>query len=115
MQDTLKMSLLFDTYGALLTDKQQTCFDLYYHQDLSLAEIAEEEGISRQGVHDSIARAEAALLHFEQTLGNVARDRALSQSVAAITSAAEALLASGHPDVIPQAEAILSALSHLKE
>ncbi len=56
-QEAFTMSLLFDTYGALLTEKQQTYFDLYYNQDLSLAEIAEQEGISRQGVHDAISRS----------------------------------------------------------
>ena len=60
-QEAFTMSLLFDTYGALLTEKQQTYFDLYYNQDLSLAEIAEQEGISRQGVHDAISRSEALL------------------------------------------------------
>ena len=69
------MSLLFDTYGALLTEKQQTYFDLYYNQDLSLAEIAEQEGISRQGVHDAISRSEALLASFERVTGCVARER----------------------------------------
>ena len=55
------MTLLFDCYGGLLTDKQRELFDLHYNQDLSLGEIAENEGISRQGVHDAIGRAEAAL------------------------------------------------------
>ena len=60
----LEMTLLLDYYGELLTEKQKTCFDLYYNQDLSLGEIAEEAGISRQGVHDSLARAEAVLLAY---------------------------------------------------
>ena len=68
-QEAFTMSLLFDTYGALLTEKQQTYFDLYYNQDLSLAEIAEQEGISRQGVHDAISRSEALLAAFERVTG----------------------------------------------
>lgn len=115
MEDTLKMSLLYDTYGTLLTDKQQTCFELYYHQDLSLAEIAEEEGISRQGVHDSLAHAKASLLRFEDALGNVSRDLRLQQAILTITASAESLRAQADPAVREQAEAILSALSSIKE
>ena len=60
--DALTMTLLFDYYGDLLTEKQRTFFDLHYNQDLSLSEIAEDAGITRQGVHDTLARAEAILL-----------------------------------------------------
>ena len=49
---TYRMSMLFDFYGELLTDRQKEFFDLYYNEDLSLAEIAEHAGISRQGVRD---------------------------------------------------------------
>ena len=71
--DAFSMTLLFDYYGELLTEKQKTYFDLYYNQDFSLAEIAEEEGISRQGVHDALTRTEAALRNFEAKTGMVAR------------------------------------------
>lgn len=54
--DALTMALLYDYYGELLTEKQRTCFDLYYNQDLSLSEIAEDLGVTRQGVHDTLAR-----------------------------------------------------------
>ena len=56
---TYRMTMLFDFYGELLTDRQKEFFDLYYNEDLSLSEIAENEGISRQGVRDVIVRAEA--------------------------------------------------------
>ena len=56
--DTFTMSMLFDFYGDLLTDKQKELFDLYYNEDLSLSEIAEQAEISRQGVRDAIVRAE---------------------------------------------------------
>ena len=71
--DAFSMTLLFDYYGELLTQKQKTYFDLYYNQDFSLAEIAEEEGISRQGVHDALTRTEATLRNFEEKTGMVAR------------------------------------------
>ncbi|MGI6182294.1 MAG: YlxM family DNA-binding protein [Agathobaculum sp.] len=69
----LEMSLLFDFYGETLTEKQRELFDLYYNEDLSLSEIAEHAGITRQGVRDSIKRAEHALHEMEQKLGLVAR------------------------------------------
>ena len=65
-QDALQMSLLLDYYGELLSQKQRTCFDLYYNQDLSLSEIAAELGVSRQGVHELLSRAEASLGEFER-------------------------------------------------
>ena len=54
-----RMAMLYDFYGDLLTDRQKEFYDLYYNEDLSLAEIAENYGISRQGVRDVIVRAEA--------------------------------------------------------
>ena len=62
---TYRMSMLYDFYGDLLTDRQKEFYDLYYNEDLSLAEIAENYGISRQGVRDVIVRAEAALTEIE--------------------------------------------------
>ena len=69
----LEMSLLFDFYGETLTEKQQELFDLYYNEDLSLSEIAEHAGITRQGVRDGIKRAEHALQEMEDRLGLVTR------------------------------------------
>lgn len=67
-KDLVKMSLLYDLYGGMLTEKQRELFTLYYEEDLSLAEIAQNEGITRQGVRDTIVRAEEALLEFEERL-----------------------------------------------
>lgn len=71
--ETLLRTMLFDFYGELLTDKQREYFDLHYNADLSLAEIAESSGISRQGVWDIIRRAEAALRDTERKTGLVRR------------------------------------------
>lgn len=68
MEKNLNMSRLLDFYAPMLTDKQQDATSLYYHEDLSLSEIAEHEKISRQGVRDSIKRAEAVMLELEQKL-----------------------------------------------
>ena len=66
---------LLDIYGALLTDRQRDVLDLYYNDDLSLSEIADEIGISRQGVRELIKKAEDELLFFEEKLGLAARFR----------------------------------------
>lgn len=89
--DPITMGCLFDEYGALLTEKQRDCIDLYYNQDLSLAEIAEELQISRQGVHDSLNRAEATLLDLEAALGNIANADRLHRALAEIAGCADAL------------------------
>lgn len=65
--------MLFDYYGELLTDKQKELFDLYYNEDLSLTEISEHAGISRQGVRDSIVRSEVTLRNCEEKLGFVGK------------------------------------------
>jgi len=68
-----RMALLFDFYGDLLTDRQKEFYDLYYNEDLSLAEIAENYGITRQGVRDVIVRAEAYLTEIEDKTGLIRR------------------------------------------
>ena len=73
MNDKIKQGYLYDFYGELLTEKQKELFDLYYNDDLSLAEISEHMGITRQGVRDGIMRAEHALRSTEEKLGLVAK------------------------------------------
>ena len=73
MEKLAKMSLLVDFYGPLLTDKQRNVWDLHYQQDLSLAEIAEVEAISRQAIHDLLRRTERILAGYELKLGLVQR------------------------------------------
>ena len=70
---TVDMCLLFDFYGDILTDKQKEIFDLYYNEDMSLAEISENMGITRQGVRDFIVRSESILKNMEDKLGLVSR------------------------------------------
>lgn len=69
MDERVYISLLLDFYGPLLTEKQQEYMDLYYNENLSLAEIAENDGISRQGVRDILVRAKATLIDSENRLG----------------------------------------------
>ena len=68
-----RMFMLFDFYGDMLTDRQREFYDLYYNEDLSLAEIAENYGITRQGVRDVIVRAEATLTELEDKTGIIRR------------------------------------------
>ena len=111
--DALTMTLLYDYYGELLTEKQRQLFDLYYNQDYSLSEIAQTAGISRQGVHDTLARAEQLLEGYEQALGCIARDRRLEAALGTITRSAQALTAID--GARPAAETILRAVQELKE
>ena len=69
MAKNLYISSLLDIYGRFLSDKQKTLAEYYYNDDLSLSEIAENEGITRQGVCDNIKRAEAKLLSWEKECG----------------------------------------------
>jgi len=64
--ETFQKIILFDFFGDLLTEKQKEYFDLYYNEDLSLSEIAESAGISKQGVYDIISRAEKILVGTER-------------------------------------------------
>ena len=66
-------SLLYDFYGQLLSKRQQEVMALYHEENLSLSEIAEEFGISRQAVHDTLKKAEQALNEYEAKLGLMAR------------------------------------------
>lgn len=84
-------SVLLDFYGGLLTDKQRECFDLHYNEDLSLSEIAEQSGISRQGVWDNIRRAELALTEIEEKTGLVHRFSLLGQELSALAGELSAL------------------------
>lgn len=92
----LEMCLLFDFYGDILTEKQKELFDLYYNEDLSLAEIAEHVGITRQGVRDSIVRAEHTLTDLEEKLGLVSRYGKIESQVEALTQDLQTLSALNH-------------------
>ena len=69
MAKNLDLVLLLDCYGELMTDRQRDVAELYYNDDLSLSEIADDMGITRQGVRDLIKRAEGNLQTFEEKLG----------------------------------------------
>ena len=68
-----RLAMLFDFYGEVLTDRQKEFYDLYYNEDLSLGEIAENYDITRQGVRDVIVRAEGILTDLEDKTGLIKR------------------------------------------
>lgn len=80
-QKDLNFSVLLDHYGPALTDKQREILTEYYNEDFSLAEIAENFGITRQGVRDAIKHGEAALLALEDKLGMARREAELQRQV----------------------------------
>lgn len=69
MEKLAWINLLYDFYGQLLTQRQQKFVELYYAHDLSLGEIAEQFGVSRQAVHDVLKRAENTLIGYEEKMG----------------------------------------------
>lgn len=89
MPKDMQIAWLFDFYGDMLTEKQQQVVALYYEEDLSLAEIAENQNITRQGVRDSLKRAEAQMLEMEERLQLAGRFRAMQEGFDAICQAAQ--------------------------
>ncbi len=113
--DGAELILLYDYYGALLTDRQRECFELRYDQDLSLGEIAQELGISRQGVHDNLTRTEALLKNMEEKTGCVSRDRRCRLMASRVSDLARELSSVNDPAVVRLAEEILSVARELEE
>ena len=113
--DTTELILLYDYYGALLTDRQRECFELRYNQDLSLGEIGQELGISRQGVHDNLIRTEALLQNMEEKTGCVRRDLACRKAAHKIAAIALQLENHGDKQVSYLARQILAETQGLEE
>lgn len=113
--DALEMALLLDYYGGMLTERQRICFDMRYNQDLSLSEIGEALGVSRQAVCDNLTRTEEILHRMEENIGCVNRYKRSRKAVQSILNAAEALM--GFPDtmVCTLAQKIISAAKELEE
>ena len=125
--DALEMSLLYDYYGGLLTGKQRQCFDLRYNQDLSLGEIAQVMGVSRQAVSkwergesspdldNLMARTEALLRKMESSIGCVGRDLRNRNALRTILDAAERLKTYPDETVSALAGEIIEAAQDFEE
>lgn len=93
LEQRVRLGRLFDVYGGLLTEKQQKCMELYFCDDLSLAEIADELEVSRQAIHDLIKRVEHTLERYESKLALVAgaeNDKKLLRQAISVLSAYQA-------------------------
>ena len=91
MEKHIELGSLLDYYGALLTGRQRALMEQYLLEDCSLAEIAEREGISRQGVRDALKRGEEQLYALEQSLGLMKRDAALQRGLRELKRLAQTL------------------------
>ena len=91
----LKIAYLLDFYGDVLTERKKEALDMYYNEDLSLAEIAEQIGISRQGVRDIIKKAEEELYFLEEKLG-------LAQKMSALKIHSDKMLSIAESTEIPE-------------
>lgn len=111
----LQMTMLLDFYGDLLTDKQREYYDLHHNEDLSLSEIAENVGITRQGVHDIIVRAENTLLETERKTGLLRRFSEMQAGIAkALALAGELKEQSDNVQTAAAAEELIALLTALK-
>lgn len=113
--DATELILLYDYYGDLLTQRQKECFELRYNQDLSLGEIGQELGISRQGVFDNLSRTEALLKNMELKTGCVRRDMQCRKAASIIIDAAQRLAENSDSQVSRLARQIVAAVQDLEE
>lgn len=107
------VALLFDFYGELLTEKRRQIFESYYNEDLSLSEIAENEGLTRQAVFDTLKKGERQLRGLETKLGLVRRFRLMSEKADQIKTLAAELF-DRERDVPSTAQTICRMAEELK-
>ena len=110
MEEIVELSLLFDFYGEMLGDHKKQIFEDYVLNDLSLAEIADEEGISRQGVHDIVKRCTKQLKEYEAALHLVEKFQNLK---AKLTEASELLTIEVQKDENKNLEKAVSILTEV--
>ena len=113
--NAFEIILLYDCYGSMLTEKQREYIDMRYNQDLSLGEIAEMMGVSRQAVFDNLTRTEALLRRMEENIGCVKRDMVIRKAVQEILDAAAVLDTSSDPAVLSAVQRIRNAAHMLEE
>ena len=113
LEKILRISLLYDFYGTLLTKKQQQCLELHYFSDLSLAEIGDQIHVSRQAVYDLVKRAEQILEDYELKMGLVARYQQERQTINEIYHILNSLAAP--VKTLPEINIVIEKLKHLVE
>ena len=113
IEEIIENTLLYDFYGELLTDHQKRIYEDVVFQDLSLTEVAEQEGICRQGVHDMIRRCEKALRGYEEKLGLVHKFQETRELVAEIHRLAGECRRTGDTEILRQIEQISEQIEAL--
>ena len=86
IRDRVKLASLLSEYGALLTDRQRDMLSMYVEKDMSLLEVAEEYGVTRQAVLDAVKHGADSLQKYEDAVGKVALKRALSAALNAASA-----------------------------
>lgn len=89
MPKNLEMSYLLDFYGDVLTEKQRDMMQQYFHMDLSLSEIADNFGITRQGVRDAVKRGENVMTDLEEKVGFALKYKVLMDGIEKIKASAQ--------------------------
>jgi len=105
-----KINLLYDFYGSLLTERQQNFIELYYGEDLSLGEIAEQFDVTRQAVHDTLKRAEQILENYEEKLGLVGKFSQEYRSIEEALNFLQRYQAGQEPDGLDKSIEILQSI-----
>lgn len=100
MEERVRLSILLDIYGELLTEKQRNVLDLYYNQDLSLAEIAEHTSTSRQAVYDIIKRCHMLLVHYEDKLNLMEEKKNIEENKKGIIDFIDSLYSDKNTEVL---------------
>lgn len=110
LEKLARIPVLYDIYGPLLTPRQSRCVEMYYHEDLSLGEIAESLHITRQAVYDQLRRAEAALEGYESRLRMAARQQEARHRLEELASLLADARPGGHLPGLHEARRIVDRL-----
>ena len=113
MEKIVEQGLLYDFYGELLTEHQRNIYEGVVFNDMSLSEIAEEQGISRQGVHDLVKRCNKILAGYEEKLKLVQKFNQTKQMVGEIKELAGAYKRTGDKKLIDQIEVLSEEIGRL--
>lgn len=113
MEKIVEQGLLYDFYGELLTEHQRNIYEGVVFNDMSLSEIAEEQGISRQGVHDLVKRCNKILAGYEEKLKLVQKFNQTKQMVEEIKELAGAYKRTGDKKLIDQIEVLSEKIGRL--
>ncbi|WP_310603205.1 YlxM family DNA-binding protein [Anaerosporobacter sp.] len=110
----VELSLLYDFYGELLKENQKYIYEDYILNDLSLSEIAEHQGISRQGVHDIVKRCSNQLINYEEKLHLIEKFEQTKQKVGRIKELSGRILTSNASE-LPKECALLTEIESLSD